>query len=264
MVRAQTCGTCTSSTLAVTSDSMGSGGCRTAPASCGPTSGNASPGCCNASSSSSTGDGRAVDGRAGRRSSWPSTASRPCGRRWTPRPMRRAGTNCCAIVAEGASIGIVSVVTAERPGAVPAAVLAACADRWVFHLDDPSEASACGVRAVAVPAAIPGRIVVASTGLEAQLASRRVEPSLGGPVTTARPGADRRAPDDRRRRRAAGRHGDRHRRARPRGRARLRDADRRSARGPRRGACARRRTAPQRADDGAGAARRIVAGRPSG
>ena len=90
------------------------------------------------------------------------------------------------LVSEGAAVGISCVLTAERPGAVPAAVLAACAERWIFHLDDAGEATLCGVRSVAVPAPIPGRVVVASSGCEAQLAMSadaptRPEPSAGGP-----------------------------------------------------------------------------------
>ena len=40
-------------------------------------------------------------------------------------------------------------MTAERPAAIPSAMLAVCAERWVFHLDDPAEAGVCGVPAVA-------------------------------------------------------------------------------------------------------------------
>ena len=76
-------------------------------------------------------------------------------------------------------------MTAERPGAVPSSILASCADRWLFHLDDPSEATACGVPPLLVPAALPGRVVVASTRLEAQLAVVEPAPSAdaGGPAS---------------------------------------------------------------------------------
>ena len=91
------------------------------------------------------------------------------------------------VVSEGAAVAMTCVLTAERPGAVPAAVLAACAQRWIFHLDDAGEAISCGVRPVAVPAAIPGRLVVASSGCEAQLAMPADAPLLtgrgvGGPI----------------------------------------------------------------------------------
>ncbi len=74
------------------------------------------------------------------------------------------------LVAEGPGVGIVSLMTAERPAAIPAAMLAVCAERWVFHLDDPAEAGVCGVPAALVPGARPGRLVIASNRLEAQLA----------------------------------------------------------------------------------------------
>jgi S-DNA-T family DNA segregation ATPase FtsK/SpoIIIE len=87
------------------------------------------------------------------------------------------------LFAEGPGVGIVGMLTAERPGALAATLLAACAERWVFHLDDPLERVAAGVSAAAVPPAIPGRLVVASSGFEAQLAALPlpVEPATGGP-----------------------------------------------------------------------------------
>ena len=84
------------------------------------------------------------------------------------------------IVAEGAASGMACVMTSERPGALPSSILAACADRWLFHLDDPSEATACGVAPALLPAAIAGRVIVASTRREAQLAV--VEPVTTGPA----------------------------------------------------------------------------------
>jgi DNA segregation ATPase FtsK/SpoIIIE, S-DNA-T family len=83
------------------------------------------------------------------------------------------------IIAEGATLGVACVLTAPRPGAVPVSTLAACSERWVFRLDDPAEAPLCGVPAVAVATSVPGRVVVASSGLEAQLAVSAVQP---GPV----------------------------------------------------------------------------------
>ncbi len=88
------------------------------------------------------------------------------------------------IIAEGAALGVTCAVAATRPGAIPVSTLAACGERWVFRLDDPAEAPLCGVPAGAVRAAVPGRVVVASSGLEAQLAVIDVEPgpldALGG------------------------------------------------------------------------------------
>jgi S-DNA-T family DNA segregation ATPase FtsK/SpoIIIE len=74
------------------------------------------------------------------------------------------------ILGEGPNVGIEVVATAERPGAVAASMLAAFAARWVMHLDDPTEAALCGVPAALVPAAVPGRIIVATARSEAQLA----------------------------------------------------------------------------------------------
>jgi S-DNA-T family DNA segregation ATPase FtsK/SpoIIIE len=82
------------------------------------------------------------------------------------------------IVGEGPALGVACVLIADRPGAVPPAMLAACGDRWVFRLDDPAEATLCGVPAAAVPRRGPGRIVVASSRLDGQVAL--IEPPDGG------------------------------------------------------------------------------------
>ena len=102
---------------------------------------------------------------------------------------RRAPTSSSpVIVAEGPAMGIACVLTAERPAALPPAVLASCAERWILHLDDPSEGVVCGVPAALVPAAQPGRAVVASSRLETQIgvatlpAGPRRPTVEGGPV----------------------------------------------------------------------------------
>lgn len=74
------------------------------------------------------------------------------------------------IVADGIAVGVHTVATFERPGGVPVSILAAFGQRWLFHLDDPSDTAGFGVKAAMNPAAIPGRIVVATTRLEAQIA----------------------------------------------------------------------------------------------
>lgn len=86
------------------------------------------------------------------------------------------------IATEGAAVGIVTVFTAERPAAVPAALLATCAHRWVGRLDDPAEATTCGLPPAQVPRAGPGRFVVATTRLLGQIAD------LGAPRPGAGPG----------------------------------------------------------------------------
>lgn len=91
------------------------------------------------------------------------------------------------VVTEGPAAGVVTVLTAERPAGLPAAVLASCASRWVGHLDDPAEASVCGLRAVDVPNGGPGRIVVAGVRLLAQVAALDPVASTdaGGPAPIA-------------------------------------------------------------------------------
>jgi DNA segregation ATPase FtsK/SpoIIIE, S-DNA-T family len=89
------------------------------------------------------------------------------------------------LVGEGAAVGLACVITAERPGAVPPALLAACSERWVLRVDDASEAPLAGVPAASAPRAGPGRLVCASNGLEAQLAILEIRPGdlqPGGPA----------------------------------------------------------------------------------
>jgi S-DNA-T family DNA segregation ATPase FtsK/SpoIIIE len=89
------------------------------------------------------------------------------------------------LVGEGAAVGLACVLGAERPGAMPPTLLAACSERWVLRLDDPSEAPLAGVPAASAPRTGPGRLVVASSGLEAQLATLDIAPgdgSAGGPA----------------------------------------------------------------------------------
>jgi S-DNA-T family DNA segregation ATPase FtsK/SpoIIIE len=74
------------------------------------------------------------------------------------------------LIAEGAAVGIRCVASADRPGALSPSVLASFAERWVLHLDDAADAATVGLQPSLVPAALPGRAVVASSGLEAQLA----------------------------------------------------------------------------------------------
>jgi S-DNA-T family DNA segregation ATPase FtsK/SpoIIIE len=81
------------------------------------------------------------------------------------------------VLTDGVGVGIHAVATLERPGGVIHTALAAFTQRWLFHLDDPMEAVALGVRAAAVPPPIPGRIVVCGDHLDAQLAVLPVPPS---------------------------------------------------------------------------------------
>ena len=80
------------------------------------------------------------------------------------------------IISGGAGCGVRVMLTAARAGAIPAAALTQIAHRWVFHLDDPLEGTTLGVAPRSMPTATPGRLVVASSGLEAQLFEPQVEP----------------------------------------------------------------------------------------
>jgi DNA segregation ATPase FtsK/SpoIIIE, S-DNA-T family len=91
------------------------------------------------------------------------------------------------VLTEGPSVGMAAVVTAERPAAVPSAVLAACGERWVLHLDDPADAPLAGLPAALVPGPVAGRLVVASTRCAAQVAD--LAPRLAG--TAGLPGGPR-------------------------------------------------------------------------
>lgn len=70
------------------------------------------------------------------------------------------------VLADGPGVGVVAVIA---DGGSPAALSLAVSDRWVFHLDDPAVSRSFGVR-VPVGNGRPGRLRLASTGLEAQVA----------------------------------------------------------------------------------------------
>ena len=84
-----------------------------------------------------------------------------------------------SVLADGPAVGIatVAVVDAARGGGTTPARFA---QRWVFHLADPGDAPPLGVPAARVPPAIPGRLVVAASGLEAQVAMLGRDPLAGG------------------------------------------------------------------------------------
>ncbi|MGB0113355.1 MAG: FtsK/SpoIIIE domain-containing protein [Ilumatobacteraceae bacterium] len=88
------------------------------------------------------------------------------------------------VLHEGPAAGIVTCATTD--GASSSALTATVAARWVFHVGDPSVAAALHV--TPVPAGTPGRLRVASTGLEAQvvhdpqrIAAITSRPGVGGP-----------------------------------------------------------------------------------
>lgn len=96
------------------------------------------------------------------------------------------------VLHDGPGVGIVTVVA---DGATPASAALSMADRWVFHLDDPADARSLGIR-LPVGDGRPGRLRIASSGLEAQvavgaaglaeIASRDTDPS-GPPVVDTLP-----------------------------------------------------------------------------
>jgi DNA segregation ATPase FtsK/SpoIIIE, S-DNA-T family len=73
------------------------------------------------------------------------------------------------ILTLGCAHDIVMVCAFDRVAAIPSSVVARCSARWIFHLTDPLEATGLGVAAADVPGPQPGRIVVATTRLQAQL-----------------------------------------------------------------------------------------------
>jgi S-DNA-T family DNA segregation ATPase FtsK/SpoIIIE len=81
------------------------------------------------------------------------------------------------VLADGPAVGIatIAVIDAARGGSV----LARFAQRWVFHLDDPADAPTLGVPSARVPPAVPGRLVVAASGLEAHVALIERDPHEG-------------------------------------------------------------------------------------
>ena len=87
------------------------------------------------------------------------------------------------VLADGPAVGIatIAVLDAARGGGT---ALARFAQRWVFHLDDPTDAPTLGVATTRVPRAIPGRLIVAASGLEAQVAILERDPlhGDGGPA----------------------------------------------------------------------------------
>jgi S-DNA-T family DNA segregation ATPase FtsK/SpoIIIE len=74
------------------------------------------------------------------------------------------------VLTDGVAAGIHAIATFERPGGLSASVLAAFAQRWLFHLDDPLDGAVVGVKSALVPAAVPGRMVIAGSRLEAHVA----------------------------------------------------------------------------------------------
>ncbi|MEP7203254.1 MAG: FtsK/SpoIIIE domain-containing protein [Ilumatobacteraceae bacterium] len=74
-----------------------------------------------------------------------------------------------SVIALGSAHDVVIVGAVDRVAALPSSVLARFAQRWLFHLTDPLDATGLGMVAADVPGPVPGRLFVTSMGLEAQL-----------------------------------------------------------------------------------------------
>jgi DNA segregation ATPase FtsK/SpoIIIE, S-DNA-T family len=68
------------------------------------------------------------------------------------------------VVSEGPALRILTAITADRAGAVPAALSATVPQKWVFRLADPYELALFGSGLRAPATSQPGRCVVAGTG----------------------------------------------------------------------------------------------------
>ncbi|HEU0101084.1 MAG TPA: FtsK/SpoIIIE domain-containing protein [Mycobacteriales bacterium] len=91
--------------------------------------------------------------------------------------------------ADGPQVGICFAMTADRPAAVPMPIASVTTQRWLFRLADPFDYSAVGLARTDIPAALPGRAVLATSRLQAQLA--RPGPDLPDRVAARWAGAAR-------------------------------------------------------------------------
>ncbi|MGH8884619.1 MAG: FtsK/SpoIIIE domain-containing protein [Egibacteraceae bacterium] len=91
------------------------------------------------------------------------------------------------IIAEGPPLGILTVVTADRAGAVPTALSSTVSQKWLLHLADPYDYSAFGVKSQSIGVLPPGRAVVAATSQLIQIG--RPAPTLAEAVARVAAGA---------------------------------------------------------------------------
>ena len=68
------------------------------------------------------------------------------------------------IVSEGSPLGILTVITVDRTGAVPTALSSTVSQKWLFRLSDPYDYAMYGVKFRSPSALPPGRCVVAGNG----------------------------------------------------------------------------------------------------
>ncbi|HEY8544141.1 MAG TPA: FtsK/SpoIIIE domain-containing protein [Acidimicrobiales bacterium] len=97
------------------------------------------------------------------------------------------------VFADGPEVGMYTVMTADRPTAIPSSMASLVRQRLAFRLADPSAYTAFGIRSTAVPGTLPpGRALVAGTGQVVQVArpavgvaqaAARVAERVGAPVS---------------------------------------------------------------------------------
>jgi S-DNA-T family DNA segregation ATPase FtsK/SpoIIIE len=94
------------------------------------------------------------------------------------------------VFADGPEVRMYTVITADRPTAIPSSLAGLVRQRLVFRLPDATAYTAFGIRSSAVPAMPPGRALVAGTGQVVQVA----RPSGGVVAAAARIAARAPAP----------------------------------------------------------------------
>jgi S-DNA-T family DNA segregation ATPase FtsK/SpoIIIE len=91
------------------------------------------------------------------------------------------------IISEGPALGMLTVMTADRISAVPAALSSTVSQRWVFRLADPYDYSSFGLKYQSIGILPPGRAVVTSTSQLIQVGLPT--PTLSEAVTRVAAGA---------------------------------------------------------------------------
>ncbi len=85
------------------------------------------------------------------------------------------------LVADGPSVGIWTVITADHAGAIPLGIANLVPSKLAFRLADIHDYRSLGLDGDLVPAAVPGRAVDVATGLEVQVATAATLAPLAGP-----------------------------------------------------------------------------------
>ena len=77
------------------------------------------------------------------------------------------------VFADGPEVRMYTVITADRPNAIPTSLSSLARQRLALRLSDPNAYTAFGIRTQAVPAMVPGRALVGGTGQVLQIARPR-------------------------------------------------------------------------------------------